>query len=69
MHRGPVQLGAQCNSKRPAVAEMALAMLAAVERTNRCLPVPLQMRVGIHSGDVVAGALDQTRSKFTVAPS
>jgi class 3 adenylate cyclase len=39
------------------VAEMALAMLAAVERTNRDLPVPLQMRVGIHSGDVVAGVI------------
>lgn len=40
-----------------AVAEMALAMLAALERTNRDLPIPLQMRVGIHSGDVVAGVI------------
>ncbi len=40
-----------------AVAEMALAMLAAVERSNRDLPVPLQMRIGIHTGDVVAGVI------------
>jgi class 3 adenylate cyclase len=42
-----------------AVAEMGLAMLAAVERTNRDLPLPLplRMRIGIHSGDVVAGVI------------
>jgi len=40
-----------------AVAEMALAMLAAVERSNRDLRVPLQMRIGIHTGDVVAGVI------------
>jgi class 3 adenylate cyclase len=40
-----------------AVAEMAPAMLAALERTNRDLPVPLRMRIGIHSGDVVAGVI------------
>jgi len=40
-----------------AVADMGLAMLGALERTNRDLPIPLQMRVGIHSGDVVAGVI------------
>jgi adenylate cyclase len=39
------------------VAEMALAMLDAVEQTNRGLPIPLQMRIGIHSGNVVAGVI------------
>jgi len=40
-----------------AVAEMGLAMLAVIERTNRDLPSPLQMRIGIHTGDVVAGVI------------
>jgi adenylate cyclase len=40
-----------------AVADMALAMVATVERMNRELPTPLQMRIGIHSGDVVAGVI------------
>jgi class 3 adenylate cyclase len=40
-----------------AVADMALAMIAAVERMSSNLPITLQMRVGIHSGDVVAGII------------
>ena len=40
-----------------AVAEMALAMIQTVERINCGLPTPLQMRIGIHSGDVVAGVI------------
>jgi len=40
-----------------AVADMALAMVGTVERMNRELPMPLQMRIGIHSGDVVAGVI------------
>ena len=40
-----------------AVADMALAMVETVERMNRDLPAPLQMRIGIHSGDVVAGVI------------
>jgi adenylate cyclase len=40
-----------------AVADMALAMIETVERMNCDLPMPLQMRVGIHSGDVVAGVI------------
>lgn len=40
-----------------AVADMALAMMATVERMNDELPIPLQMRIGIHSGDVVAGVI------------
>ena len=40
-----------------AVADMALAMIATVERMNRELPIALQMRVGIHSGNVVAGVI------------
>jgi adenylate cyclase len=40
-----------------AVADMALAMIATVEQMNRELPITLQMRIGIHSGDVVAGVI------------
>jgi adenylate cyclase len=40
-----------------AVADMALAMIETVERMNCELPTALQMRVGIHSGDVVAGVI------------
>jgi adenylate cyclase len=40
-----------------AVADMALAMIATVERMNSELPIALQMRIGIHSGDVVAGII------------
>jgi adenylate cyclase len=40
-----------------AVADMALAMIETVERMNCKLPIPLQMRIGIHSGDVVAGVI------------
>jgi adenylate cyclase len=40
-----------------AVADMALAMIETVKRANHDLPMPLQMRIGIHSGDVVAGVI------------
>ena len=40
-----------------AVADMALAMIETVERMNHELPTPLQMRIGIHSGEVVAGVI------------
>ncbi len=40
-----------------AVANMALAMVEALKRENRDVPIPLEMRIGIHSGDVVAGVI------------
>ena len=40
-----------------AVADSALAMLETVKRMNYDLPTPLQMRFGMHSGDVVAGII------------
>ncbi len=49
-----------------AVAEMALAMLVVVERTSRDLPVPLQMRIGIHTGDVVAGVIGTHKFVYDV---
>jgi class 3 adenylate cyclase len=49
-----------------AVADMALAMIAAVEQMNRDLPTPLQMRVGIHSGDVVAGVIGTHKFAYDI---
>ena len=40
-----------------AVAEMGLRILEAVDRRNRELPEPIHVRVGIHSGMVVAGVI------------
>jgi adenylate cyclase len=40
-----------------AVADMALAMIETVKRASCDVPFPLQMRIGIHSGDVVAGVI------------
>ena len=49
-----------------AVADMALAMVEAVERINRDLPIPLQMRIGIHSGDVVAGVIGTHKFAYDI---
>jgi class 3 adenylate cyclase len=40
-----------------AVADLALAMIATVESISSGLPATLQLRIGIHSGDVVAGII------------
>ena len=48
------------------VAEMALAMIGVVEQMNRELPTPLQMRIGIHSGDVVAGVIGTHKFAYDI---
>lgn len=40
-----------------AVADMALAMAETLENLNDTLPAPLEIRMGINSGDVVAGVI------------
>jgi adenylate cyclase len=49
-----------------AVADMALAMIEAVERINCGLPIPIQMRIGIHSGDVVAGVIGTHKFAYDI---
>jgi adenylate cyclase len=49
-----------------AVADMALAMIEAVDLLNRDLPVPLQMHIGIHSGDVVAGVIGAHKFAYDI---
>jgi adenylate cyclase len=49
-----------------AVADMALAMIEAVDRLNCELPIPLQMRIGIHSGDVVAGVIGTHKFAYDI---
>jgi class 3 adenylate cyclase len=49
-----------------AVADMALAMIGVVERMNHKLTTPLQMRIGIHSGDVVAGVIGTHKFAYDI---
>ena len=49
-----------------AVADMALAMIEVVERMNRELTAPLQMRIGMHSGDVVAGVIGTHKFAYDI---
>src|SRR5262249_3822084 len=49
-----------------AVADMALEMIAAVDRKNRALLFPLQLRIGIHSGDVVAGVIGTHKFAYDI---
>ena len=49
-----------------AVADMALSMIEVIERMNRELITPLQMRIGIHSGDVVAGVIGKHKFAYDI---
>lgn len=49
-----------------AIADMALGMIEAVGRIDRDLPTPLQMRIGIHSGDVVAGVIGAHKFAYDI---
>ncbi len=48
------------------VADMALEMIGVVDKMNRDLPTPLQMRIGIHSGDVVAGVIGTHKFAYDI---
>ena len=49
-----------------AMAEFALAMLATLERINRTLETPFQIRIGIHTGPVVAGVIGVNKIIYDV---
>jgi class 3 adenylate cyclase len=49
-----------------AVADMALGMLDAVHETGKRFGETLEARIGIHSGEVVAGLIGQHRSIYDV---
>jgi len=49
-----------------AVADMALSMVGVVKRMNRELTTPLQMRIGIHSGNVVAGVIGTHKFAYDI---
>lgn len=48
------------------VADMARSMIDAVHETGRRFDVALEVRIGIHSGEVVAGLIGQHRSIYDV---
>jgi adenylate cyclase len=48
------------------IADFALAMLAALERVNGAADVPFQMRIGIHTGPVVAGVIGSHRLLYDI---
>ena len=48
------------------IADFALAMLAALERVNATAEVPFQMRIGIHTGPVVAGVIGSHRFRYDI---
>jgi class 3 adenylate cyclase/CheY-like chemotaxis protein len=50
----------------PAVAEMALGMIDALEDVNSSADVACRMRIGIHSGPVVAGIIGTHRFLYDV---
>jgi class 3 adenylate cyclase len=48
------------------MADFALAMLAALERVNAAAEVAFQMRIGIHTGPVVAGVIGSHRFLYDI---
>jgi class 3 adenylate cyclase len=48
------------------VADMALSMIDVVHETGRHFDVGLEVRIGMHSGEVVAGLIGQHRSIYDV---
>jgi class 3 adenylate cyclase len=48
------------------MADFALAMLAALEQVNTAAEVPFQMRIGMHTGPVVAGVIGSHRFLYDI---
>jgi class 3 adenylate cyclase len=48
------------------IADFALAMLDALETVNTMIEVPFQIRIGIHTGSVVAGVIGSHRFLYDI---
>ena len=48
------------------IAEFALAMITALQRLNPTTDVPFEIRIGIHTGPVVAGVIGSHRFLYDV---
>ena len=48
------------------MAEFALAMLTTLERLNQTLETPFQIRIGIHTGPVIAGVIGVNKFIYDV---
>jgi len=55
-----------CKDHAVAVAEMALAMLSAVEDARHAVGRPLQLRIGLHTGELVAGVIGTRKLAYDV---
>jgi class 3 adenylate cyclase len=49
-----------------AMAELAFAMLGTLEQINRTLAIPFQVRIGIHTGPVIAGVIGVNKFTYDV---
>ncbi len=49
-----------------AIAKMALAMLETVNEFNKKIKLPLQVRIGIHSGAVIGGVIGTKKFTFDI---
>jgi len=49
-----------------AVAEMALAMLDAVESTSQVFNEPLRLRIGLHTGPLIAGVIETHKFAYDI---
>ena len=49
-----------------AVAEMALAMLDAVETAGQVLEQPLRLRIGLHTGPLIAGVIETHKFAYDI---
>ena len=48
------------------MAEFAFAMLATLERLNQTVETPFQIRIGIHTGPVIAGVIGVNKFIYDV---
>ncbi|MFN8277285.1 MAG: adenylate/guanylate cyclase domain-containing protein [Chitinophagales bacterium] len=52
----------RCNDHAPRLARMALAMMQAMEEFSK--RYPLQLRIGLHSGEVIAGIIGKNKYSY-----